>query len=302
MSRPDQSESGFIPPRLRFPTIPYRAFRAMLGVLMRSDVTMIGAENIPDGPCIACSNHPNREEILLGYRTFRRPVRIMVQHGLMDPAFLAGEFEKALAEQYRFPRWFAAFGPLFGDYIARQNQRLGCITVVREEDEVPNALSINRRAYRSAIAALSRGEVIGMAPEGNISPQRGVGELQKGAARMAWHFARRGEPMPVLPIIFYGVERLERFILGRSRLLVALGPPLYMEYEADEARSVAVERLTARLQEALVDLYGKVDAMEGLPPARRKKRHDHTERDWSSRRLMVPSGRTTSSTPSSKRA
>jgi 1-acyl-sn-glycerol-3-phosphate acyltransferase len=287
---------------LRLPTIPYRAFRALLGVVMRADVTMIGVENIPDGPCIACSNHPNREEILLGYRTFRRPVRIMVQHGLMDRAFLAAEFRKALAEQYRFPRWVGALGPLFADYVARQNERLGCIPVVRDEDGVPNALSMNRRAYRSAIAALSRGEVVGMAPEGSISPDGGIGELEKGAAWMAWHFARRGEPMPVLPIIFYGVERLDRFVLGRTRLIVALGRPLYMELEAEERRSIAVQRLTDQLQSALAGLYGRVDAMAAERPARRRRRHDHTARERASRSFRVPSGRSTSSTPSANRA
>jgi 1-acyl-sn-glycerol-3-phosphate acyltransferase len=289
-------------PRLRLPTIPYRAFRALLSVVMRADVMMVGVENIPDGPCIACSNHPNREEILLGYRTFRRPVRIMVQHGLMDSGFLATEFRKALAEQYRFPRWMGALGPLFADYVARQNERLGCIPVVRDEDEVPNALTINRRAYRNAIAALNRGEVVGMAPEGNISPGKGIGELQKGAAWMAWHFARRGERMPVLPIIFYGVDQLNRFVLGRTRLIVALGRPLYMEFEPGETRSSVVQRLTDQLETALVELYGKVDRMESEPPTRRRRRHDHTERDSTSRRLLVPSGRTTSSTPSSNLA
>lgn len=269
-ARLQDSRRGTAPP-IHLPTLPYGAFRTMIGLLMRADVTMIGVDNIPDGPCIACSNHPNREEILLGYRTFRRPVRIMVQHGLMDAPFLAGEFEKALAEQYRFPRWIGVLGPVVADYIARQNKRLGCIPVVREEDEVPNALSINRSAYRAAIAALRRGEVIGMAPEGNISPREGIGELQKGAAWMAWHFARRGERMPVLPLIFHGVSELERSILGRSRLVVAVGRPLYIDTGPDEERRVAVERFTGRLRTAMVRLHGRVRALDALPPVRRSR-------------------------------
>lgn len=289
-------------PRLRIPTIPYPAYRALLGVLMRSDVTMIGVENIPDGPCIACSNHPNREEILLGYRTFRRPVRIMVQHGLLDSDFLAGEFRLALTEQYHFPKWTFRLGPVVADYIARQNQRLGCIPVVREKDSASNRTAINRRAYRDAIAALKRGEVIGMAPEGVLSPGGVVGELQRGAAWMAWHFARRQQPMPVLPIIFHGMSELKRFVLSRNRLIVALGRPIFMEVGPGEGRQEAIGRFTAELGKTLRNLQKRVLELDGLPPLRRSRQHAQAGLSSSPNRRAAPSGRITSSTPDSNRA
>jgi 1-acyl-sn-glycerol-3-phosphate acyltransferase len=289
-------------PRLRIPTIPYPAFRTLLGVVMRSDVTMIGVENIPDGPCIACSNHPNREEILLGYRTFRRPVRIMVQHGLLDADFLADEFRLALTEQYHFPKWMARLGPVAADYIARQNQRLGCIPVVREKDSAQNRTAINRQAYRDAIAALRRGEVIGMAPEGMLSPDGVVGELQRGAAWMAWHFARRKQPMPVLPIIFHGVSELDRFVLSRNRLVVALGRPIHMEIKPGEGRRDAVGRFTAELGSTLKNLQDRVLELDGLPPLRRSRKHGQAGLLSSPSSRAAPSGRITSSTPDSNRA
>jgi 1-acyl-sn-glycerol-3-phosphate acyltransferase len=289
--------------RLRLPTLPYGAFRGALRLFMRSRVSFIGVRNVPDGPCIACSNHPNREEILLGYLTFTRRVRIMVQHGLLDPRFLQQEYDKALAEQYRFPRWFSRLGPPLSDLIARQNQRLGCIPVVREEDEAPNALSMNRRGFRQAIAALERGEVVGMAPEGTISPTGGVGQLQRGAAWMAWHFARRGRPMPVLPIIFYGIGALDTSLFARQRLVVAVSEPMYLEVAGGEERGVALERFTRRLQTRLQEQYDAVDRMYGRlagdPPARRRRRAGQAPRTGTGRTVTDPSGAVTSSSPAS---
>jgi hypothetical protein len=203
-------------PRLRLPTVPYGAFRALIGLLLRSEVTLIGAAHIPDGPCLAVSNHPNREEILLGYRIFRRPVRIVVQPGLMDADFLAAEIDQALAGQYRFPRFVRRLGPLLADWIARQNRRLGCIPVVREKDSTEGTAA-NRRALRLTLEALERGEVVGMSGEGGLSPEAGVGRVERGAAAIAVHAARRGRPVPVLPIIFHGMRRLEHSLLGRGR-------------------------------------------------------------------------------------
>jgi len=270
---------------------------------MRSQVTFIGSRNVPDGPCIACSNHPNREEILLGYLTFTRRVRIMVQHCLIDPGFLLDEFDKALEERYRFPAWFSRLGPPLSDLIARQNRRLGCIPVVREEDEAPNALSINRRGYRLAIAALEQGEVVGMAPEGTLSPAGGVGELQRGAAWMAWHFARRGRPMPVVPIIFYGIGELDTSLFARRRLVVALTEPLIMEVSPGEGRPQAVERFTRRLQERLQEQHEAVSRLHpGLvdaPPAVRRHRLDQVVRAGRDRVEATPSGATIRSSPAS---
>ncbi len=291
-------------PRLRLPTVPYRVFRGLVGLLLRADVTLIGAAHIPDGPCLAVSNHPNREEILLGYRTFRRPVRIIVQHGLMDAGFLHGEIVKALEEQYRFPRLMHRLAATLADWIARQNRRLGCIPVVREGD-APGGTAVNRTALRLALQALERGEVVGMAPEGNISPRDGVGRLQRGAAAIAVHAARRGRPVPVLPIIFYGVHRLDRFLLGRTRLVVALGPTLEPELRPGESPLTAQERFTDRLQQVLDGMWRAVDALADPAPGRRRRPYGAPAGPSTTpgaSRWLEPSGRTTSSRPASYRA
>lgn len=154
--------------------------------------------------------------------------------------------------------------------------------MVREEDDAPNSLSVNRRAYRQAIAALERGEVVGMAPEGTISPERGVGELQRGAAWMAWHFARRGREMPVLPIIFYGVAELDTSLFARRRLVVAVGEPLYMRADEGAGRAEVLEGFTLRLQERLQEMYEATDRLHQsllvAPPERRRLPVDRTVR------------------------
>ncbi len=245
------------PPRVRLPVLPYRTFLGLIDTLRRTEVALVGADRIPDGPCIAAANHPHREEIFLGYRIFTRPVRIVVERGLLDPDFLRAEFDKALREAYRFPSWVGRLGNTAADWLARQNRRLGCIPVEREPDR-PGALAVNRAAFRASVRALERGEVIGMAPEGGLSPERGLGELQPGAARLAWHFARQGRHMPVLPMILHGIRDLERSLLGRGRIVIALGEPLVMEIGPGEGRREILERFTAELHRALTDLDERV--------------------------------------------
>jgi len=260
---------------LRIPALPYPIFRALLGLLMRTDVTLVGARNIPDGPCIACSNHPHREEILLGYRIFQRPVHIMLQKGLFERRHIESEFRAALEGTYRFPKWVEGLAPVAADWIARQNIALGAIPVAREKDvsDPRTALLINRSAFRLAIRALERGHVIGMAPEGVLSPDGGVGELQKGAAQMAWHFARRDRPVPLLPIIFWGIRGLEKSLFGKGRAIVAVGEPLPASRREGEGRKDYTDRVTGELRGALVDLMEHVRGIpaEALPPSHRRR-------------------------------
>ena len=245
-------------PRLRLPTVPYRSFLALIDLIMRPEVILVGADRIPDGPCIATSNHPHREEILLGYRIFTRPVRILLEQGLLDTAYVRNEIEKALQTGYRMPTWSRRFATVAADWLARQNRRLGSIPVARDPDQ-PGATSINRAAFRASIQALERGEVIGMAPEGQLSPEEGLGKLQRGAAQLAWHFARREEPVPVLPIIFHGIRGLERSLLGRGRIVVALGETLTLEIAPGESRREALDRFTTELHAALTTLDERVN-------------------------------------------
>ena len=119
---------------------------------------------------------------------------------------------------------------------------------------------------------------------------------------MAWHFARRHEPMPVLPIIFHGVSELKQFVLSRSRLVVALGRPIFMEVGPGEGRREVIGRFTAELGKTLRNLQERVLELDGLPPLRRSRQHTQARLLSSPSRRVAPSGWLTSSTPDSNRA
>jgi 1-acyl-sn-glycerol-3-phosphate acyltransferase len=214
---------------------------------------MAGVDRIPDGACIFATNHPNREEILLVNRLVNRPLRTIIDAGLMDRQFLLAEIDKALQDTYRFPSWFGRLNLVFADWIARQHRRLGCIPVVRDSGE-PGAFAVNRAAFRESIRALEKGEAIAMAPEGGLTPTGGIGELQQGVAQLAWHFARQGRQLPVLPTIFHGSSNLERSLLSRGRIVIAIGEPLLLEPQPGEPRKAAFARFTSELRTAMVEL------------------------------------------------
>ncbi len=251
MSRRGHGRRGFAPP-----TISYRAWLGLIGFVSRIDVTLKGVGNVPRGRCITVTNHPRREEVALAYLVFRRPVRIMVDRQLLDPDYLFREFQKAISDHYSFPKWFNNLGKVITDWLARQYRSLGCIPVVRNPDSAESG-TVNRRAFREAIETLKRDEVVGMAPEGTLSMDGKIGELQKGAAQIAWSFARRGEPVPVLPMIFSGITELDQSLFSRARVVIAIGEPLYMEIEPGEGRKEVLEHFTDTIWKSLNDLNNR---------------------------------------------
>ncbi|NIL42346.1 1-acyl-sn-glycerol-3-phosphate acyltransferase [Salinispora arenicola] len=77
-------------------------------------------------------------------------------------------------------------------------------------------IPVDRRAgtgsYVEAVAALRRGEVVGVFPEATISRSFTVKQLKSGATRMA-----REAGVPVLPVALWGTQRL--WTKGRPRTL-----------------------------------------------------------------------------------
>ncbi|GGS04626.1 1-acyl-sn-glycerol-3-phosphate acyltransferase [Micromonospora fulviviridis] len=84
-------------------------------------------------------------------------------------------------------------------------------------------IPVNRAAgagsYASAVAALRRGEVVGVFPEATISRSLTVKELKNGAARMAQEAA-----VPLLPVALWGTQRL--WTKGRPRTLTRRHTPI----------------------------------------------------------------------------
>ncbi|MDP9021207.1 MAG: 1-acyl-sn-glycerol-3-phosphate acyltransferase, partial [Actinomycetota bacterium] len=106
-----------------------------------------------------------------------------------------------------------------------------------------------RPGYRDALAALRAGEVVGIFPEGTISPSFVPMEGRPGAARLA---AAAGAP--IVPVAVWGSQR----VLTKGRdprpargipILVRYGEPLLVERRADSRE--ATDELMARIEHLL---------------------------------------------------
>ena len=116
-------------------------------------------------------------------------------------------------------------------------------------------MAAGAEAYAQAVAALRRGEVIGVFPEAGVSASFTVRELKSGAVRLA---AEAG--VPVIPVAVWGGQRLltkNRKIRMRDRVGVpvdfAFGRPITPAPDADVAATTAelretLQRLTDTLQ------------------------------------------------------
>ncbi|MFB2557076.1 lysophospholipid acyltransferase family protein [Herbiconiux liangxiaofengii] len=111
-------------------------------------------------------------------------------------------------------------------------------------------MSAGGGAYEQAVAALRRGELIGVFPEAGVSASFTVRDLKKGAVRLA---AEAG--VPVVPVAVWGGHRLltkGRKLRMRDRLRVpvhfAVGRPMTVTASDDPAEA------TSRLRSTLTEL------------------------------------------------
>ncbi|MEU4369745.1 lysophospholipid acyltransferase family protein [Micromonospora chersina] len=117
-------------------------------------------------------------------------------------------------------------------------------------------IPVNRAAgagsYASAVAALRRGEVVGVFPEATISRSFTVKELKNGAARMAQEAA-----VPLLPVALWGTQRL--WTKGRPRTLTRRHTPItiLVGEPIDPAAYPDGNALTAELRTRLTALVDK---------------------------------------------
>lgn len=117
--------------------------------------------------------------------------------------------------------------------------------LMRGMGHIPVDRAAGSDAYRLAVDALSRGELIGVFPEQTISRSFVPRPLKSGAARMA---VQAG--VPLLPVVTWGGHRL--WTTGRkprlrrhTPVLIRVGEPL-LPYDGEDAG-----RLTDRLAAAL---------------------------------------------------
>ena len=124
--------------------------------------------------------------------------------------------------------------------------------VMRGMKHISVDMKAGAAAYANAVAALRRGEIIGVFPEAGVSASFTVREFKTGAVRLA---AEAG--VPVIPVAVWGGHRLMTK-RHRVRFRERFGVPVTFEFGApitvspsDDAHS-ATERLRTTMQ-AMVD-------------------------------------------------
>jgi 1-acyl-sn-glycerol-3-phosphate acyltransferase len=197
--------------------------RAALSAVAR--VRVSGLDRFPrDGPLIVAANHASN----------------------VDGVLLAAWLQPAAGRPIRF----LAKEQLFATPLRPLLDSFGTIRVRAGGSDVD--------AYRKARAALDRGEIVGVFPEGSRSPNGVLREAYQGVALLA---ARSGAP--VVPVGIAGTGRFlpRGAILPRvgARLSVQVGEPFRVAIDPSLERRAA---LTA----ATDDLMGRIGAL--LPPGR----------------------------------
>ena len=149
----------------------YRLISAAMHItrtILLTRMEVIGRENIPaSGPYIVTLNHTSVADTPL----------LLMAFPTVEWAFFAGE------------KW--RHHPIYGPIMAW----LGAIYINRGE--------VDRKGLRDAMAAIERGVVFGLAPEGSRSKNGQMQEAKVGAAYLA---SRSG--VPILPVAFENNDEL----------------------------------------------------------------------------------------------
>ena len=211
----------------------YRATTIVFSAGYRSlavDLRSIGHENIPShGPAVLATNHISYLDfsfVCLAPPPPRREVRFMARKEFFDR-------------------------PLAGFLL----RRMGQIPVDVHGDPMA--------AAELAGKALARGDLVGIHPEGTISPSFVPRRAKTGALRMA-----EAAGAPVIPVAIWGSHRL--LTKGRplrpSRhvtVVVRFGEPLEATGRTAMARSA---ELTGRIRDLLAEVQAEYPQQPGPPP------------------------------------
>ena len=208
-------------------------FRLVLRVFFRR-VEVAGLERVASpGPVLVVVNHPN---------------------GFVDPIVLF-----ALCPR---PVSFLAKAPLFRMPVVGAIVRsLDSIPVFRQQDD-PREVSKNRETFDRARELLSRGNAIGIFPEGISHDAPHLAPLKTGAARIA--LGARLANLRILPAgIFYPAKKT-----FRSPLLLSFGETIGVDAliseENSEPAPEAVRDLTRQIAEGLSRVTLQVERDEAV--------------------------------------
>ncbi len=184
-----------------------------------------GAEKVPsEGPVMLAANHPSSilDTFLLATR-LPRIIHYLARSGLFRHPLLAGLL-----------------------------LRLGAIPLYRAGEETDHA-GRNVEVFEKVYELFERGGCVGIFPEGRNSPYGRLGEIRKGAARMAFGAEERNDWKLGLKIVPVGLNFENRELFMSAVMLCFADPIRVADYEPlyrqDPER--AVEKLTADIRETL---------------------------------------------------
>jgi len=194
-------------------------FLAWILVNLVYHVHVDGLEHVPDeGPCVIVCNHVSYVDAVAIAACVRRPVRFVMDHRIFATPGL---------------------GWLF--------RTMGAIPIAPGREDA----SLKRRALEEAAAVLARGEVLGIFPEGRLTPDGELGEFRPGLVDIL-----ERTPAPVVPMALQGLwgSFFSRAAGGRamrrlrgifSRIALVAGAPIAPR-----------DATPARLQAAVAALRG----------------------------------------------
>ncbi|MSR61999.1 MAG: acyltransferase [Planctomycetes bacterium] len=216
--------------------------RLLLGFARRAvrlyyRVAHLGGDVPARGPVLLVGNHPN---------------------GLVDPVLLAGTTSRLVR--------FLGKAPLFEMPVLGQVMRgMDVLPVYRSQDGADTG--DNARTFEAVFAALARGELVCLFPEGKSHDEPALAKLKTGAARMALGAeAKGGWTLGVVVVPVGLVYRAKPSF--RSRVAVWTGAPLAVAplrelFERDERAAVAA--LNQQIADGLRGVTLELERWEDLP-------------------------------------
>jgi 1-acyl-sn-glycerol-3-phosphate acyltransferase len=162
-----------------------------------------GLDNVPEtGPCIVVCNHVSYVDAIVIAACVRRPIRFVMDHRIFRTPFLNWLFRTMQA-----------------------------IPVASARDDA----RLKEQAFETAAAALRAGEVVGIFPEGTLTPDGEIGPFRPGVERMV-----KDTPVPVVPMALRGLwgsffsrsadgKAMRRWRGMFSRIAIVAAPPVPAE-------------------------------------------------------------------------